>query len=149
MASNLLWALAQQTRKVFGLWGWGWNDQKKIKRCLLFQYETSWSQPFSDCMTTASIISHFHEHDLEHFESKLSFIGIGWLDKETIRVCCALFFKRRRSLWGHKIFIVITFKDICMMNLILLKIFFVIWPIDLVVASEDRSDTYVLPCIIN
>ena len=37
-------------------------------------------------MTTASIISHFHEHDLEHFESKLSFILVlvDWIKKQFV-----------------------------------------------------------------
>ena len=148
-----MWALAQQTSKVFGLWGWGWNDKKNQEMLAL----SIWN-------IMVLTIFRLHDYSLHNFTFSWTWSGafwvqivfhngIGWLDKETIRVCCALFFKCRRSLWGHawchKNFIVITFKGICMMNLILLKTFFVIWPLDLVVASEDRSDNYVSPCIIN
>ena len=84
-------------------------------------------------MSTVSKISHFYEHDLGHFEFKLSLIGFGWLDKETIYVCCALFFKCWevivRSCLIPQNFYFYNFKDICM-NWILLNIFchMTFWP---------------------
>ena len=52
---------------------------KNIKRCLPFQYETTWSWPFSDSLSVTSIISHFMNMIWSILRPKWSFVDIGWL----------------------------------------------------------------------